>query len=207
MHGASTVFTRRGTEITGLHVVSRKEALSGSGWKTLGAKQQDLVKGLALFQLALREPNWMDFQTALCLVEPYVPRVFYEEIKITRESRNWTRAGWAYAGLVNNLLQSAKVVVWCSDKDLRLRPGLFCPDWEVAVYAMTAMDRQRVCKKPGCGERFIPDSESHEYCCQKHQNADAQARWKVAHPEQAKEQARRAKEKARRTKKARESLH
>jgi hypothetical protein len=204
LDGAGTVFGED-TEITGLHVVSKEEALSGKGWKTLGTKQRQLVSGVALLQRALRDKDWMAFQTALDLVQTRVPRVHDGHIRGIRGSKKWTLARWAYSGLMSNLLQKARVIIWCSpqDKDNRLRPGLFCPDWEVATYAFAGMDYQRICKKFGCGERFIPGPKSHEYCCVKCQNADAQARWRAAHPEQVREQARRARDKARRTKKAR----
>ena len=204
--GAGTLFTKD-TEITGLHVVSKKEALSGDGWKTLDTKQMQLVSGVALLQRALREEDWTGFQTALDLVQSRVPHWSDGQIMSIRGSKKWTLARWAYSGLMSNLLQNARLVIWCSPKDgHQLRPGLFCPDWEIAVYAIVGMGHQRICKKPGCGQHFIPGPKSHEYCCEKHQNADSQARWKAAHPERAREQARRAREKARCTKSARKSL-
>jgi hypothetical protein len=190
--GAGTLFPQKDTEISGLHVVSKKEAFSRlDKWKKSHPERRQLVSGAALMQNALREKDWPRFQNALDLVQQWVPHFAGDaEIRHIRGSNSWKKAVWAYSGLMSNLLQTARFIIWYSPKDNRLRPGLFCPDWEVAVYAVVGMDYIRICKKPGCGEPFIP-VPNQECCTQAHANALRVAVWKIAHPERAKEQARR----------------
>ncbi len=194
LDGVGTLFTKN-TEISGLHVVSKKEAFSQlDEWKHIHPKRRQLVSGVALLQRALRERDWVLFQGAIDLVQRYVPHFGGRtEIDYVRASKRWKEVGWAYSGLISNLLQKAHFMIWYSPKDNRLRTGLFCPDWEVAVYAVFGMDYLRICKKPGCGEPFIPIQKSQECCKQAHANALRVALWKAANPERAKEQARRKK--------------
>lgn len=178
--GVGTLFTLQDTEISGLHVVSKQEAFAHlDKWERSKPDVQQLVRGAALMQRAQREKNWISFQNALDLVQKWVPCVLGDaEIQHIRGSKSWKKAGWAYSGLMSNLLQTTRFTMWYSPKDNRLHPGLFCPDWEVAVYAIVGMDHIRICKKPGCGVPFIPDPMQ-EYCNPAHGNSDRVARSKA----------------------------
>lgn len=192
LDGAGTLFTTKGTEVTGLHVVTREEAFSHlDKWKRPHPELWRLVGGVATLQRAQREKDWMLFQSALDLVQLWVPHFGGDaEIRHIRGSNNWKEAGWTYSGLMSNLLQTARFIIWYSPKDNRLRPGLFCPDWKVATYAVVGMNHIRICKKPGCGAPFIPSPKAPKdgsknvqaYCSPEHGNAERVARWKKLHP-------------------------
>jgi hypothetical protein len=166
LQGVGTVFPNaRDTERTGLHAVSNKEAFAHlDKWKQSQPERWRLVCAIASMQQALRKREWGLFQTALDLSTKWVPHIFSSEITYYRGSRNWENAGQVYSGLMCNLLQAARFIVWYSLKGNRPQPGLFCPDWEIAVYAMAGMDCIRICKKPGCGKAFIPGPDSQEHC-------------------------------------------
>jgi hypothetical protein len=166
LHGVGTLFPNsEDTETTGLHVVSNKEAFAHlDKWKQSQRERWRLVCGVAEMQLAIREREWAKFQRALDSAQKWVPHVFSAEIEHYRDSRNWKKAGWAYSSLMCNLLQACRFIIWYSPKDNRPHPGLFCSDWEVAVYAVVGMDCIRVCKKPGCGKAFIPGLSTQEHC-------------------------------------------
>jgi hypothetical protein len=87
---------------------------------------------------------------------------------------------------MSNLLQAARFIIWYSTKEQEgPRPGLYCPDWEVAVYAIAGMGQIRFCKKPGCCVPFIPrffspdKGNEQKYCTPAHANADRAARSKA----------------------------
>jgi hypothetical protein len=205
LDGAGTVF-EHGTEITGLHVVSKEEVLEHlDQWKRSHPKLWQLVGGVAALQRAQSERDWRLFQSALDLVQQKVPHFWgRSEIEHVRDSESWKDAGWTYSGLVSNLLQTARFIIWYSAKEKGLlRPGLYCPSWEVAVYAVVAMEYIRFCKKPGCGEPFVPrhvspgaDNEQ-RYCTPAHANAERVARAKSR--KRAAEQEQRRVEKRRQT--------
>lgn len=198
-HGAGVVFTKRGTEFSGLHVVGKKEALLG---RNLSTKQQKEVNDLIGFRRALENNFWMDLEEPIRSLGHYIPHIAHNYLDVLLQSKSWPRVQVAYAGLISNLIQSVTVVMWCANKEARLRPGLFCPDLRTAAFTHVAMGHLRTCLKPGCGERFIQCKETHVYCCGACQNSHHQAMWKADNPEKAKEYARRAREKARRTRSA-----
>ena len=165
LQGVGTVFPNaKDTEITGLHVVSKKEAFTHlDKWKQSHPEQWQLVCGVAAMQRAQRERKWTLFQSALDLVQEWVPQIG-AEITYFRDSGSWKKAGWVYSALMSNLLQTSRFIIWCSPKDLQPHPGLFCDQLEVAVYAVVGMDCIRICKKAGCGKAFIPGPSIQEYC-------------------------------------------
>lgn len=190
--GVGAIFISDRPEISGLHVVSQREAFAHlDKLKRSQPDQWRLVSGLALLQRALKEQDWSLFQNALDLVKMYVPHVFTAEIHRMRGSGKWKDARWAYSGLMSNLLQMSRFIVWYSSKDQQPQPGLFCPDVLVSVYAVVGMDHMRKCEKPGCDAFFIPSKKEHTHCSEAHANAHRVARWKKSHPEQAKELGRR----------------
>jgi hypothetical protein len=166
LQGIGTLFPNaKDSETTGLHVVSKKEAFARlDEWKQSQPERWRLVGGVALMQRAQREREWKLFQKALDSVQKWVPHIFSAEIEHFRDSRSWKKAGWVYSALMSNLLQTSRFIIWCSPKDLQPRPGLFCNQSEVAVYAVVGMDCIRICKKPGCGKAFIPGPNTQEHC-------------------------------------------
>lgn len=177
--GVGAVFFQK-TEITGLHVVSKEEAFRQlDKWKRSQPELWRLVGGAATLQQAQREKDWMLFQSALNSAKKWVPHVFDTAIQDIHGSRSWKKAGWAYSGLMSNLLQTVKFVIWYSTKDNRPQAGLFCPNWAAAVCAVVGMDYIRICKKPGCDAPFIPHPMTQEYCIPAHGNAHRVARSKA----------------------------
>jgi len=185
--GAGTLFATQGTEITGLHVVSKEEARTRL--KRAHTDVQRVCIGLTMLQRAQKEREWPVFQEALDVVRKWVPHFWESEIDSLRSKVNWKAAGWTYSGLMSNLLQKAHFIIWYSTKDGgELRPGLFCPNWEVATYAVVGMDHIRRCEKPGCDEFFIPKQDTQTHCTPAHGNAHRVAR--------AKEKAKKARKKS-----------
>lgn len=179
LDGMAHLFDGQNTFITGVHLVSDKEALLVlERWKLARTDVWKIVRGIELLQGALKEPDWTAFQDALDLVKPAVPRISDSSLEGRRNSKNWQVAAWLYSGTMSNLLQGARFVFWCSAKaDGVPRPGLYCPNWEVALYANAGMGHVRFCKKPGCGAPFIPrffrpgKKNEQKYCTAKHANA------------------------------------
>jgi hypothetical protein len=180
LDGGGTLF-RKTTDNTGLHVVTKAEAFSFvEKWKKTGSKEWKLFGGLTAIRQAIKDKDWERFQHGIDLAQLWVPHFAGKDL---RSSRSWKWAGITYADLMSNLLQSARFMMWYSStKDgskLKSRPGVFCPDWEVAVHALWGMGSLRKCAKPTCEEIFIPRDDdpqedshnSQKFCCDKHGNA------------------------------------
>jgi len=160
-------------------------------WKTAHPARWACAKGIDQIQKTMREPGeWAVFKSAIDLVQQELPPW---QLKGIRESKNWQTAAWAYSGLMSGLLQDCRFVIWYSTKGKGTpQPGLYCPSWKDAVYALLGMDHIRLCER--CGELFIPRPTSdpkneQRYCpggaCA---NAARVARWKKLHPQRAKAQ-------------------
>lgn len=207
LDGAAHLFHPKDPDISGVHVVSKEEVFGVvDEWKHNDPERRHLVSGIALMQQAVREKDleefrtgWTRFQKALDAVKLWVPHWSDADLTFIRESHDWRQAAWAYSGLMSNLLQTAQFIMWCPTNtkgeitDVP-RLGLYCHDWEVAVYAGVGMDNIRFCRKPGCGNPFIPrvsaDPDSDQKYCPggKCANAARVAKWKAAHPRRAKQQ-------------------
>lgn len=175
--GVGTLFTQKDTETTGLHVVSKGEALIRL--KHAHPDVRRVCIGLTMLQRAQKEREWPVFQEAVWAVRKWVPHRGDAEIESLRSKVNWQKAGWTYSRLMSNLLQKAHFIIWYSTRDeSRPRPGLFCPNWEVATYAVVGMDHVRRCEKPGCDKFFIPEQDTQTHCTPAHGNAHRVARWK-----------------------------
>ncbi len=177
--GVGPLFNPKDPDISGLHVVSQKEAFSLlDRWKDTQPREWVLVCGIALLQRAQKDRDWSAFQKAIDSVQRWVPHWGDAEIAYVRGSKKWKEAAWAYSGLMSNLLQTARFIIWYSTRHNEVpRPGLYCPNWEAAVYAIVGMGHIHFCKKPGCGAPFIPrffspdkDNEQ-KYCSPAHANA------------------------------------
>jgi hypothetical protein len=73
---------------------------------------------------------------------------------------------WMYSNLMSNVLQDARLVMWCSDKEQRFLPGIYCPDWKTAAFVHLFMKHILVC--PKCNEPFIPKTDNQGYCSPGH---------------------------------------
>lgn len=187
LDGVAHLFDAEDTFISGVHVISSKEAFSFvDHLKDSRPGLWEMASGIALLQGAHRERDWSAFQNALDLVKPAVPRIGDSSLQGRRSSKSWQVAAWLYSGLMSNLLQSARFVFWCPTNGVP-RPGLYCPNWEVAVYASVGMGNVRFCKKPGCGAPFIPrffspdKKNEQKYCTPAHANSHRVARSKAKH--------------------------
>jgi hypothetical protein len=85
-----------------------------------------------------------------------------------------------YIKLMADMFQSARLVIWFSEKEERLLPALYCPDWKTAAFVVTFTGRLRVC--PKCSEIFIPSADNVDYCSPAHREAHRVARWRSRQP-------------------------
>ena len=99
---------------------------------------------------------------------------------------NWPSVRWVYSSLMCNLIQDARLVMWCSDKEQRFLPGVYCSDWVTAAFVLVFMDGIRVC--PQCGISFIPETDNQDYCEPRHGVAyrTARSRWRAKQRAKAK---------------------
>lgn len=90
---------------------------------------------------------------------------------------NWVGVRYIYSSAVTNLLRDARLVMWCSDKEGRFLPGIYCPDWKTAAFVTMFMGHLRVC--PKCGNPFTPKTDNQDYCKPAHGAAHrtARSRW------------------------------
>lgn len=111
-------------------------------------------------------------------VRAFVPRFKRERAaKLVKVRGNWPGVRWVYSSLMSNLLRDSRVVMWCSDKDGKFLPGVYCPNWRTAAFALMFMDGMRIC--PQCGIWFSPETCKQEYCKTSHgvNYRTARSRW------------------------------
>ena len=174
LDGAGVLFPPDKTEYTGLHVVSRKEAAIHL---KRGSEAEHVCTALMSLRRKMKERDWPGFREELKQVWKWTPHIFESEIDSIRDGKE---AGFAYSSLMSNLLHKATFIIWYATKgEDSMRPGLYCPNWEVAAYAVVGMDGIRKCAKPGCAELFLPKNPQQSHCTQAHANADRVARCKA----------------------------
>jgi hypothetical protein len=81
-----------------------------------------------------------------------------------------------YSRLVADMFGRARLVMLFSEKDSRLLPALYCPDWKTAAFVVTFMGRVRVCADARCNAPFIPLTDKQRYCIPAHGGAYRTAR-------------------------------
>ena len=122
------------------------------------------------------------FRLAVESVWKWVPHVGSETFHPLKDEKAWKGTNWIYSSLMANLLEGTRLVFLYTEKDehQRLIPGLYCPSWEIAAYAVMGTGRVRVCLNPKCGRPFIPPSEKESYCTPAHGVAHrtARSRWR-----------------------------
>ena len=114
----------------------------------------------------------LDIRVAFDRVRPWLPgqnipgvQVQWRVPGLTTEKEQGG-ARWLYASLMCNALKDARLVMWCSDKESRFLPGVYCPDWKTAAFVHLFMEHILIC--PKCKEPFIPKSDNQGYCRPEH---------------------------------------
>jgi hypothetical protein len=140
-----------------------------------------LCGGLLQMRRAYEARDEVAFRRALESVWKWVPHFGPMKIKPLNNEQSWKRTNWIYSSLMANLLQSSRLIFLYTEKSeyQRLIPGLYCPNWEVAVFAFIGLGLIRVC--PKCREIFIPKTDNQDYCKPAHGVAyrTARSRWKA----------------------------
>lgn len=108
----------------------------------------------------------------------------------TDSKPNWVGVRFIYSSSMTNLLRDARLVMWCSDKEERFLPGIYCPDWKTAAFVVSFMDHLRVC--PKCGDPFSPKTDNQDYCTPAHGVAHRTARSRWNKKQRAEEKKRQA---------------
>jgi hypothetical protein len=100
-------------------------------------------------------------------------------VSFTSSGQKWNATRWNYSRLMADMFQSARLVIWFSEKEGRFLPALYCPDWKTAAFVMTFLGRIRVC--PKCSTIFIPSADNVDYCTPAHREAHrvARSRWRA----------------------------
>jgi hypothetical protein len=180
MDGVGTLFlSADNTHTSGLHVVTNKEAFKYLDTKK-GSESRQIAGNVARFRQALRDKDWHSFKEVHKDVWRFIPHLPGEVVSWSSRKPNWKRAAFAYSEFMGNLLHEAQFIMWCSMDDEQPRPGLYCPNWDVAAYAVFGMDGVRRCAKPGCRtEIFVPKQPTQDCCCPAHSNARRVARWRA----------------------------
>lgn len=109
-----------------------------------------------------------------------VINVAAKKAEMKREGINWGYSGFLnFSRLVAQMIEKARLVMWFSERDGRILPALYCPDWITAAYLIGVMGRMQVCGNPKCNEVFVPTNEKQEYCTPAHGVAyrTARSRW------------------------------
>ena len=120
-------------------------------------------------------------------VSACVPRFQREcAAKLIRQKGNWPGVRWVYSSIMSNMLLDSRVVMWCSDREGKFLPGVYCPNWRTAAFALLFMDGMRTC--PQCGIWFNPDTSNQDYCKPSHgvNYRTARSRWNAKQRAKAK---------------------
>jgi hypothetical protein len=140
-------------------------------------KESLLFAGAATLPLAYELKDEQVLQQSLERVHSWIPLYGAGPRPTKRPADEGVR--WLYSSLMTNLLQAARLVMWCSDKRGRFLPGVYCPDWKTAAFVTLFMNHLRVC--PKCGAPFTPNRETQNYCTPAHGVAHrtARSRWRA----------------------------
>jgi hypothetical protein len=127
----------------------------------------------------------------LCFLQPFVKNLAPIEDSVVefklkdgarislRSSPRWNATRWNFSGLLRDVFDDAKFVIWHSEKENRFIPALYCSNRKTAAFIVQFMGRIRVC--PKCGVPFIPLAGNVDYCCPAHREAHrvARSRWRA----------------------------
>ena len=161
-----------------LRVVTDADTVRWMKTEFVSAKDNALLMGLTQLRWALDEQDEFTAKRAYEKLAPHVqsniprePKTVPVGLSISIEWPGWGLgdAPGAYTWLVTEIIQGARFVMWHSEVENRILPGLYCPDRKSAVFAMGIMKRLRVC--PKCDAPFIPGAGNVDYCSPKHRDA------------------------------------
>jgi hypothetical protein len=166
--------------------VVRDEDIQARLRTIFSAKDIPLFLGAIQLKLAYDAGDGLAFQQAADKVRPWIPD-FIElqdfrwksadgRISVETRGRKTYSALLNYISLMADMFQSARLVIWFSEKEERLMPALYCPDWKTAAFVMTFTGRLRVC--PKCSTIFTPSADNVDYCSPAHREAHRVARWR-----------------------------
>jgi hypothetical protein len=161
--------------------------------RIFGPKEISLFLGAIQLRQALETEDEWALQTASQKIRPWLPD-FAEiptsllEIDTKRRTASFKQTGidrrysgfLNYSRLIADKFRAAQLVMFASERQGRLIPALYCPDWKTAAFVVTFMGRLRVC--PKCNAVFIPPTEKDYYCPgTKHGAAyrTARSRWRA----------------------------
>lgn len=157
-------------------------------------KSISLYAGVLRLKQALESKDELALQTASEKMRPWMADYaefpsFLLEIDTAKKSSLLKRTGvnHGYSAFVNysrvvaETLQNARLVIWFSERNERLLPAVYCPDWKTAAFVLALMGRVHVCGNPKCNEVFVPGSDKKEYCSDAHGGSyrTARSRWKT----------------------------
>lgn len=130
-------------------------------------------------------------------VRPWIPELLGSKWPAPdlKSEVKWLGVRSVYSNLMSKALQSARLIMWCSDKEGRYLPGVYCPDWTTAAFATALMGQLRAC--PKCSKPFIPKAGNVDYCTPSHgvSYRTERSRWKAK--QKAEERAKRQTRKVR----------
>jgi hypothetical protein len=157
-------------------------------------KELSLYVGAVQLKQALEAGDEWALQSASDKVRPWIgdfaefPNILLEidtaakraSIKRTGTNRRYS-AFVNYSRLLANAFERTRLVMWYSEKNSRLMPALYCPDWKTAAFVVTFMGRVRVCANPKCNAVFVPLTDKEHYCTPAHGVAYrvARSRWRA----------------------------
>lgn len=156
-------------------------------------KDISLYVGAVQLKQALEAEDELALQSASERVRPWMgdffefPKLLLDIAAANRVSLKRSGTDWRYSAFVNysrliaDMFKSARLVMWFSEKESRLLPALYCPDWKTAAFVVTFMGRLRVCANPRCNEVFVPSTDKEHYCTRAHGVAyrTARSRWRA----------------------------
>jgi hypothetical protein len=159
-------------------------------------KELPLFVGAIELKQAYDAKDELALQRATDKVRPWIPHcASLQEIRwesqdgrvsLRTTGQKWNATRWNYSGLMADMFQSARLVIWFSEKDERFLPALYCPDWKTAAFVMTFTGRIRVC--PRCSTIFVPSADNVDYCTPAHREAHRVARWRAEKKRRAEEE-------------------
>jgi hypothetical protein len=89
--------------------------------------------------------------------------------------QKWNATQWNYSGLMTEMVQGAKLVMWHPEEERRFLPALYCSDMKTAAFAMSFTKQIRVCPWWKCNALFVGNKD---YCCVAHREAHRVARFR-----------------------------
>ena len=159
-------------ELAGLREVKASDIRKrAEEWKRSQPKVRRLCVAISMMKLAYGRRDQSAFEQALTIAWNWIP-LFSKGggkpgLGKLRGAKAWRSANQMYSGLMSNLLQSSRFV-FLHANDGRLRPGLYCPNWDVAAFAFIGAGIMRVCPYSKCGRFFIPETANQNCCTAAH---------------------------------------